>query len=76
MICHIEALCGLRCNKVITHKETGITYFEILEGKTHNAKRKMPLHDWIVKDALKQRTVVFKKVHILENMEQPLLYVT
>lgn len=53
--CRIEELCSLTCEQIITDKTTGITYFEVLEGKTENAKRKIPIHDWIVDDVVKLR---------------------
>jgi integrase len=53
--CRIEELCSLTCEQIVTDHETGITYFEVLEGKTTNAKRKIPLHDWVVDDVVKLR---------------------
>jgi integrase len=53
--CRIEELCSLTCEQIITDEKTGITYFEVLEGKTENAKRKIPLHDWIVDEVVELR---------------------
>lgn len=53
--CRIEELCSLTCEQIITDEKTGITYFEVREGKTENAKRKIPLHDWIVDEVVELR---------------------
>lgn len=56
--CRIEELCSLKCNQVITNPETNITYIEVLDGKTDNAKRKIPLHDWVADEVVAQRNKV------------------
>ncbi|WP_339344998.1 site-specific integrase [uncultured Alcanivorax sp.] len=53
--CRIEELCSLRCEQIITDPKSGIAYFEIEDGKTENAKRRIPLHDWIKDDVLAQK---------------------
>lgn len=50
----IEELCSLKCEQIVTDKDSGIVYLEILVGKTDNAKRLIPLHDWIVDDVKDQ----------------------
>ena len=45
----------MTCEQIVTNEETGISYFEVLEGKTDNAKRKIPLHDWIADEVLELR---------------------
>lgn len=52
--CRIEEICSLTCEQVITDEETGITYLEIRDGKTVNAQRKIPVHDWILDDLIAQ----------------------
>jgi len=56
--CRIEELCSLTCEQIVTDDDTDITYFEVLVGKTDNAKRKIPIHSWIVDDVLKQKDKV------------------
>lgn len=48
--CRIEELCSLRCEQVIIDHKSVIAYFE-----TENAKRRIPLHDWIKGDVLTQK---------------------
>jgi len=52
--CRIEELCSLKCEQFMTDKDTDITYLEVLVGKTDNAKRRIPLHDWVVEDVRDQ----------------------
>ncbi|MEH6652344.1 MAG: tyrosine-type recombinase/integrase [Motiliproteus sp.] len=56
--CRIEELCSMTCDQIITDQETGIVYIEVIEGKTDNAKRKIPLHDWVSHYVIAQRNLV------------------
>jgi integrase len=53
--CRIEELCSLQCDQIVTDPDTAIVYLEVRTGKTSNAKRKIPLHDWLRDDVVTQR---------------------
>jgi len=53
--CRIEELCSLQCDQIIKDPESGIMYLAVRNGKTSNAKRKIPLHDWVRDDVARQK---------------------
>lgn len=58
--CRIEEICSLTCEQIKTDRATNITYFEVIEGKTENAKRKIPVHNWVAPELLAQRKRIGK----------------
>jgi hypothetical protein len=50
--CRIEELCSLQCDQIVTDPDTAIIYLEVRTGKNSNAKRKIPLHDWVKDDVM------------------------
>lgn len=56
--CRIEELCSLKCEQVVTDQDSGISFIEVREGKTENAKRKIPLHDWVAAEVIRQRDAI------------------
>lgn len=56
--CRIEELCSLTCEQIVEDAETGISYIQVDEGKTKNAVRKIPIHDWVKDAVLAQKKAV------------------
>jgi integrase len=56
--CRIEELCSLTCEQIIEDIESRIAYIQVTDGKTANAVRKIPIHEWVKDAVLAQKKAV------------------